>query len=103
VHERLLAHDSTDVVARFGVARNLVVLKREPRRALSLLKAVAAVPRPPDQPGPTYSAVGLWYRMGQAWVQLGIPDSARIALTKALEVQPGFRGAQLSLDSLNRH
>ncbi len=101
LYESALAHDSTDVVARFGVARNLVVLKRDPGRALGYLHYVAARPRPTGDNVPSYSAVGLWWRMGQAFVQLGMPDSARIAYTHALQVQPGFAGAQRSLDSLS--
>lgn len=46
IHERLIARDSNDVVARFGIGRNLVVLKRDPARALAHFRFIAARPRP---------------------------------------------------------
>lgn len=100
ISEQLLATEPGDVLARFGVARNLVELKRDPRRALELLRAVTAAPRPPDNQ-PTYSAGAPWWRIGQAFVQLGLVDSARAAFEQALRVNPQFAQARRSLDSLS--
>lgn len=100
IHERLLARDHADAVAQFGVARNLVVLKRDPRRALGLLGPLSVATPPPGSP--SYAQYAVWWRMGQAYVQLGKPDSAVAAFQQSLRVSPSFRQAQLSLDSL-RH
>ena len=43
-----------------------------------------------------------WWRLGQTWVQLGQPDSARTAYQHALEVNARFEQARRSLDSLSR-
>jgi tetratricopeptide (TPR) repeat protein len=99
IHERLLARDPADVVAQYGVARNLVVLKRDARRALGLLGPLSSSTPPPPS-GPSYQLPGVWWRMGQAYVQLGKPDSARTAYQQALVIAPQFRQARMSLDSL---
>lgn len=101
INERLLAADASDVVARFGVARGLVVLKRDPRRAIELLRAVTAVPRPPENQ-PNYLPGAPWWRMGQAYAQLGVVDSARAAFEQALRVNPQLAQARRSLDSSPR-
>ena len=101
IDERLLARDGSDQLARFGIARNLVLQRREPRRALELLQQVVLAPRPPDGQ-PTYILGAPWWRLGQAYVQLGLPDSARAAFQQALRVNPQFAQAQRSLDSLSR-
>jgi tetratricopeptide (TPR) repeat protein len=100
-YERLLARDGADQLVRFLVARGLVIQKREPRRAIELLQQVVAGPRPPDDQ-PTYFLGAPWWRLGQAYVQLGLPDSARTAFQQALRVNPQFAQAQRSLDSLRR-
>lgn len=99
IHERLLAADSGDVVARYGVARNLVVLRRDPGRAIGYLHAVLARPVPPPS-GPTYQPAAAWWRMGQAFTLLAQTDSARLAFERALAINPQFGPARLSLDSL---
>ena len=101
IDEQLLARDPRDVVARFGVGRNLVVLQREPRRAIALLRVVAATP-PPAAGQPSFSPAAPWWRIGQAFLQLGMPDSARVYYLRALAISPVFPQAQASLDSLAR-
>ena len=101
IDEQLLARDPRDVVARFGVGRNLVVLQREPRRAIEVLRIVAAT-APPAAGQPTFLPAAPWWRMGQAFVQLGLPDSARACYLRALAISPVFPPAQASLDSLAR-
>jgi tetratricopeptide (TPR) repeat protein len=101
IDEQLLARDPGDVVARFGVGRNLVVLRREPRRAIELLRAVAAAP-PPAAGQPGFLPAAPWWRIGQAFLQLGMPDSARAYYLRALAISPVFPQAQASLDSLAR-
>jgi tetratricopeptide (TPR) repeat protein len=99
IDEQLLARDPGDVVARFGAGRNLVVLQRAPRRAIELLRVAAAAP-PPPAGQPTFLPAAPWWRIGQAFLQLGMPDSARAYYQRALAITPAFRQAQLSLDSL---
>jgi tetratricopeptide (TPR) repeat protein len=101
IDEQLLARDPRDVVARFGVGRNLVVLQREPRRAIELLRVVAAAP-PPAAGQPSIPPAAPWWRIGQAFLQLGMPDSARAYYLRALAFSPVFPQAQASLDSLAR-
>jgi tetratricopeptide (TPR) repeat protein len=101
VVERLLSRDSTDVVARYSAARSLVVLRRDPERAIAHLRYILARPLPSGD-GPSYSPAGAWWRLGQAFVQLGQPDSARAAYEQSLRFQPELRQARMSLDSLNR-
>lgn len=97
----MLARDSTDGVARFGVGRNLVALGRDPRVALRHLRYVLRLPVPPEGQ-PRWLPEAAWWRLGQAYVQLGIPDSARSAFEQSLRVNPLFRQARASLDSLPR-
>ncbi len=99
VFESVLARDTTDVVARFGVARSLVVLRRDPARAQASLRHVLARPVPPAGE-PTFTAAAAWWRLGQTFVQLGLPDSARAAYEQSLRLSPQFRQARASLDSL---
>lgn len=101
IHERLFARDHADLLAQFGIARNLVVLKRDPRRALGILTMLSTATAPVS-PAPTYQPAAVWWRMGQAYLLLGKPDSARSSYEQALRVAPTFRQAQASLDSL-RH
>jgi tetratricopeptide (TPR) repeat protein len=98
VGERMLARDSTDAVACYLVARNLVALRRDPRRAQRYLRYALAHQPPPN--GPTFLAMSAWWRLGQAYVQVGRPDSARAAFLQALRILPTFQQARLSLDSL---
>ena len=103
IYERLVARDTTDVMARFGVGRALVMLQREPLRAQGHLWFAARAPsRPADEPGQTPNVGAPWWRLGQSYVQLGMPDSARICFEQALRVNPQLQQARLSLDSLAR-
>jgi tetratricopeptide (TPR) repeat protein len=98
--ERVAARDSTDLVARYGVARNLVVLLRDPRRAQGILRwVIANNPRTGDE---RIEPAAPWWRLGQTWVQLGQPDSARSAYQHSLEINARFEQARRSLDSLAR-
>ena len=100
MYERLVARDSTDLVARFGVARSLVALRRDPTRAQAILRwVIANNARAGDEGVPPAAP---WWRLGQTWVQLGVPDSARAAYQQALEILPRFEQARRSLDSLSR-
>lgn len=100
-YERLAARDTTDAFVRFNLGRALVVLQREPRRAQPHLWFAAHAPQSAaDVPG--FTAGAPWWRLGQSYVQLGMPDSGRICFEQALHVNPQLREARLSLDSLAR-
>jgi len=100
----LVARDPRDAVARFFVGRELVVLKREPRRAQEHLRFAAAASVPALGPNVATFAPGApWYRLGQTYVQLGMPDSARLCFRRALEINPQLAPARLALDSLTHH
>lgn len=101
VNERLAQRDTSDAVARYGIGRNLVVLKRDLRRAIAQLRWVLTQPVP-QPPAPSFLPAAAWWRIGQAYAQLGVPDSARAAYQEALRLTPDFRPARLSLDSLPR-
>jgi tetratricopeptide (TPR) repeat protein len=99
--ERLAARDTSDALARYGLGRTLVVLKREPRRAQPHLWFASRAPAPAAGQ-PSIAAGAPWWRLGQSYVQLGIPDSARICFERALQLNPQLRQARQSLDSLSR-
>ena len=104
VYERMVARDPKDPVARFFVGRELVLLKREPRRAQEYLRFAAAATVP--APGPnvrTFAPGAPWYRLGQTYLQLGMGDSARICFEHALQINPGLQPARFALDSLTHH
>jgi len=98
VGERMLSRDSSDAVAGYLVARYLVALRRDPRRAQRLLRYALAHQPPPG--GPNFLLFSAWWRLGQSYVQVGQPDSARAAFLQALRLNPNFPQARLSLDSL---
>jgi tetratricopeptide (TPR) repeat protein len=101
VYEGMVARDPADPVARFFVGRQLVLMKRDLRRAQDELRLAAAGPVPP--PGaPAFTPGAPWYRLGQTYVQLGMSDSARICFEEALKINPQLQPARLSLDSLSR-
>ena len=109
IDERLAARDTMDYVARFGIGRNLVVLRRELAVAQAHLRfAMRAPPNPPGGlsllPGtPSIVPGAPWWRLGQSFVQLNLPDSARFYFEEALRVNPRLSQARRSLDSLQRH
>ncbi|NIM51282.1 MAG: tetratricopeptide repeat protein [Gemmatimonadales bacterium] len=106
IYQRLVERDSMDAYARFAAGRALIVLGREPRRAQAYLwPAARGLERPLDF-GPSYvrfTAGAPWWRLGLTYVQLGMPDSARICFEEALRVNPELEVARRSLDSLSRH
>lgn len=103
IDERLIAADPSDLVAQFGVGRNLVVLKQDPRRAQTHLRLAETAPAPaPEKGKPGVSPGAVDWRLGQAYVQLGITDSARIMFERALQTNPKLTPAKASLDSLGK-
>ena len=104
VYERLAAASPGDAAAQYLLGRQLVIMKRDPRRAQTYLlnAAMAPPPDPGDEGGVSYGPGAPWWRLGQTWEQLGRPDSARVCFREALRLQPGFPEAQASLDSLAR-
>ena len=107
IWQALVARDPSDPVAQFFVGRELVVMKREAREAQRHLRlAAAAAPGAVPAPGPgvlTFTPGAPWYRLGQTYVQLGMPDSARACLERALQINPQLQPARLALDSLGQH
>lgn len=103
IHRRLVERDSMDAFARYWAGRELVVLRRDPRRAQGYLWPVARGVRRPLDFGPAgytpTDGAALW-RLGQTYVQLGMPDSARALFQEALRANAGLQGARRSLDSL---
>ena len=112
LYRRLVARDTTDGPARYGLARMLVASGREPRLAqvhlqyvLAHAAAIAADAGTPGSPGTPgrgfyFSPAGAWWRLGQTYRQLGMADSARICYQRALALSPAMRQARMSLDSL---
>jgi tetratricopeptide (TPR) repeat protein len=103
-YEAMASRDPNDAVARFFLGRQLVLLKREPRRAQEHLRFAAAATVP--APGPNVSTFfpgAPWYRLGQTYVQLGMSDSARICFERALQISPQLTNARTALDSLTHH
>jgi len=101
LYEGMAARDPQDAVVRFFLGRQLVLMKRDLRRAQEQLRFAAAAPAPP--PGTQSFTPGApWYRLGQSYLQLGMPDSARICFEQALRINPQLQPARLALDSLSR-
>jgi len=101
VYEGMVARDPQDPIARFFVGRQLVLLRRNLRRAQEHLRFAAAAPAPPAG-AQSFTPGAPWYRLGQSYVQLGMSDSARICFEQALKINPQLQPARLSLDSLSR-
>ena len=109
LYAKLVERDSTDVPARYGLAQMLVAAGQRPRQAQQHLQyvlghqaALSTEGGAPSLPGRGYyfSPAGAWWRLGQAYRQLGLGDSARICYRRALALSPGMRQARMSLDSL---
>jgi tetratricopeptide (TPR) repeat protein len=101
VYEGMVARDPSDAIARFFLGRQLVLMKRDLRRAQEHLRLAAAAP-PPPAGTQSFTPGAPWYRLGQTYVQLGMSDSARICFQEALRINPQLQPARLSLDSLAR-
>ncbi len=103
-YSTLVEHDPHDVIAQYFLGRQMVIMKRDPRGAMEhLLVALMAIAPPPENGGgATYTRGAPWWRMGQAFEQLGKTDSARFCFEQALALNPGMPEAQASLDSLKR-
>ena len=108
-YRKLVARDSTDGPARYGLARMLVAAGQEPllaqrhlRYVIAHASAAAAEAGPPGSPARAFyvSTAGAWWRLGQTYRQLGMADSARLCYRRALALNPGMRQARMSLDSL---
>jgi len=102
-YEGLAARAPRDAVARFFLGRQLVLMKREPRRAQGHLRFAAEAPAP-DTAGKAaaFTPGAPWWRLGQSYEQLGMADSARHCFEEALRVNPQLDVARQSLDSLGR-
>ncbi len=98
--ERAVAADPADPVARYFLGRALLELRRDPGQAQRHLRYATQNTAPADS-FVTYSDYGAWWRLGQAFVQLGHVDSARAAFEESLRRRPGFAAARRSLDSLS--
>jgi len=101
VYEGMAVRDPQDPIARFFLGRQLVLMKRDLRRAQEHLRFAAAAPAPPSGTQ-SFTPGAPWYRLGQTYVQLGMADSARICFEQALKINPQLQPARLSLDSLSR-
>ena len=100
--ERLAARQPDDYVPHAMVGRNLVLLRREPRRAQAHLRQAIGRWGPQVRWSGGYPLEALWWRLGQTYVQLGNADSARVCYEEALRINSGFEQARRSLDSLVR-
>jgi len=102
VAEQLVAEDSSDGVGRYVLGSTLVALRRDPAAAARHLRWAIEHPPPITTDGRQFWPPGAWWRLGQAFAQLGEPDSARAAWREALRLQPRFRPVRAALDSLAR-
>ena len=103
-YQALVDADPDNVLGQYFLGRQMVEMKRDPRAAQShLVNAMGALQPPPASgPIPTFAVGAPWWRLGQAYEQLGMLDSARWCFEGALSLNPQFYEAKLSLDSLNR-
>jgi tetratricopeptide (TPR) repeat protein len=102
VGERLVAEDASDPLGRLVLGGALVALKREPEAAARHLRWALDHPPAVTTDGRQYWPPSIWFRLGQAYLQMERPDSARAAMQEALRLEPDFRPAKQALDSLNR-
>ncbi len=80
----------------YHMGRILIQDSSDPRRAIKHLQLYMAEV-PTDEEPPTFLA---FYRMGQAYEQLGIADSARICYREALKLNPQFKPASDAWNAL---
>ena len=102
VGERLVREDAADPLGRVVLGGALVALRREPEVAARHLRYALDHPPAVTTDGRQYWPPSIWFRLGQAYLQMDRPDSARAALQEALRLEPGFRPAKQALDSLAR-
>jgi tetratricopeptide (TPR) repeat protein len=102
VAEMLVSEDSTEAVGRYVLGSTLVALHRDQQAAVRHLRWAIEHPPPITTDGRQFWPPGAWWRLGQAFAQLGEPDSARAAWQEAQRLQPGFRPVKAALDSLAR-
>jgi tetratricopeptide (TPR) repeat protein len=98
--EQLVAEDSSDAVGRWLLGGTLVMLRRDPRTAARHIRWALDHPPPITTDGREFWPPAVWWYLGQAYVQLGVADSARICYAQALKLEPGFRPAKAAMDSL---
>jgi len=103
-YRRLVDADPDDVLGQYFLGRQMVEMKLSPREAQDHLVRVMGVLQPPPAAGaiPTFAVGAPWWRLGQTYEQLGMPDSARWCFEGALSLNPQLFEAKQSLDSLNR-
>ena len=103
-YRHLVDLDPDNVLAQYFLGRQMVEMRVDPRGAQDHLVHAMGVlqPPPPAGPVPTFAVGAPWWRLGQAYVQLGMPDSARWCFEAALSLNAQLYEAKLSLDSLNR-
>lgn len=101
---RLVELDPDNVIGQYFLGRQMVEMKLDPREAQLhlLLAAMDYTPPRPTRDGRNFGKGAPWWRLGQTYVQLGIPDSARAFFEEALDINPQLSEAKRSLDSLNR-
>jgi tetratricopeptide (TPR) repeat protein len=100
IAERLVAEDSVDAVGRWVLGGTLVTLRRDPRAAARHLRWALDHPPPVTTDGRQYWPPAVWYTLGRAYAALGRADSARSSYAEALKLEPRFRPAKASMDSL---
>lgn len=102
-YKRVVDADPDNVLAQYFLGRQMVEMKVDPRGAQDhLLRTTSVITPPAAGPVPSFAPGAPWWRLGQTYEQLGMPDSARWCFEAALSLNPGFYEAKLSLDSLSR-
>jgi len=102
-YRRLVEADPDNVLGQYFLGRQMVEMKVDPREAQQhLLLTTAVVPPLAAGPIPTFTLGAPWWRLGQTYEQLGMPDSARWCFEGALSLNPQLGEAKEALDSLDR-
>ena len=109
LYQGLVDRDSTDGLARYGLARLLVMTGRQPRRAqrqlhyvLGHVHELVAQALTLGAPGRRFwfSPAAAWLMLGRTYRQLDMNDSARVCYEHALAIEPQLKGTRAALDSL---